>query len=117
MRTLKTLGLVALLLCAAAPVSAQGAPSRAPSETTPEQDAIIRAGIELHDKGDYDGAIAKYQAVLAESPSNVTAMFETAFSYPSKRDFDKSFETAKRGAEFKSELLPMFYDLMASSLD
>ena len=40
-----------------------------------------------------------------------------AFSYLSKRDFDKSFELAKKGAEFKSELLPMFYDVMASSLD
>jgi hypothetical protein len=117
MRTLKRLGLVVLLLCAAAPVFAQGSPSRAPSETTPEHDVIIRAGVELHDKGEYDAAIAKYQAVLAESPSDVTAMFEMAFSYLSKRDFDKSFETAKKGAEFKSELLPMFYDLMASSLD
>ena len=40
-----------------------------------------------------------------------------AFSYLSKSDFDKSLETARKGAEFKSELLPMFYDLMASSLD
>jgi tetratricopeptide (TPR) repeat protein len=117
MRTLKRLGLVAVLLCAAAPVFAQGAPSREPSKTTPEQEAIIRAGVELHDKGEYDAAIAKYQQVLAQSPSDVTALFETAFSYLSKRDFDKSFETAKKGAEFKSDLLPMFYDLMASSLD
>ena len=117
MRTLKRLGFVAVLLCAAAPVFAQGAPSREPSKTTPEQEAIIRAGVELHDKGEYDAAIAKYQQVLAQSPSDVTALFETAFSYLSKRDFDKSFETAKKGAEFKSDLLPMFYDLMASSLD
>ena len=117
MRTLKRLGLVALLLCAAVRVFAQGAPSREPSKTTPEQEAIIRAGVELHDKGEYDAAIAKYQQVLAQSPSDVTALFETAFSYLSKRDFDKSFETAKKGAEFKSDLLPMFYDLMASSLD
>src|SRR3954470_14811668 len=114
MRTLNRLGLVAVILCAAAPVFAQGAPSRVPSKSTPEQEAIIRAGIELHDKGEYDAAITKYQQVLAQSPSDVTAMFEIAFSYLSKRDFDKSFETAKKGAEFKSELLPIFYDLMAS---
>src|SRR5678816_4858165 len=97
MRTLKRLGLVALLLCAAVPAFAQGAPSREPSKTTPEQEALIQAGVELHDKGQYDEAIAKYQAVLAQSPSDVTAMFEMAFSYLSKRDFDKSFELAKKG--------------------
>ena len=74
-------------------------------------------GIDLHDKGQFDQAIAKYQEVLARSPSNATALFEMAYSYLAKKDYDKSFETARRGSEFKSELLPMFYDVMASSLD
>jgi len=107
----------ALVLAVSASVQAQSAPTRVPATTTPEQEEIIRAGVELHDKGQYDGAIAKYQEVLETSSTDVTALFELAFSYLSKRDFDKSFETAKKGAEFKSELLPMFYDLMASSLD
>ena len=55
--------------------------------------------------------------MLTASPADVTALFEMAFSYLSKRDFDKSFELAKQGAEFKSDLLPMFYDVMASSLE
>jgi tetratricopeptide (TPR) repeat protein len=98
--------------------SAQGgAPTRVPSVTTPEQEAILRAGIDLHDKGQFDQAIAKYQEVLAKSPSDVTALFEMAYSLLAKKDYDRSFETARKGAEFKSELLPMFYDLMASSLD
>jgi len=117
MRTLKSLALAVLLLCGAVPVLGQTAPTRNPTETTPEHEAIIRAGVELHDKGDFDAAIAKYQEVLAKNPSDVTAMFEMAFSYLSKEDFDKCFETAKKGAEFKSDLLAMFYDLMASSLD
>jgi len=116
MRTLSTCVLAALLL-APLPARAQGAPTRQPSATTAEHESIIRAGIELHDKGQYDAAIAKYQEVLTASPADVTALFEMAFSYLSKRDFDKSFELAKRGAEFKSDLLPMFYDVMASSLD
>src|SRR3954447_19681560 len=117
MRTLKSIALAILLLCGAAPVSGQSAPTRNPTETAPEHEAIIRAGVELHDKGDYDAAIAKYQEVLAKNPSDVTALFEMAFSYLSKQDFDKCFEAAKKGAEFKSDLLPMFYDLMASVLD
>jgi tetratricopeptide (TPR) repeat protein len=98
-------------------VLAQSAPTRVPAKSTAEQETVIREGVELHDKGQYDAAIAKYQEVLAKSPSDVTAMFEMAYSYLSKREFDKSFETAKQGAEYKSELLPMFYDVMASSLD
>jgi tetratricopeptide (TPR) repeat protein len=118
MRTFQPILLAtALVLSVSATVVGQGAPTRVPAKTTTEQEATIRAGVELHDKGQYDEAIAKYQEVLEKSPTDVTALFEMAFSYLSKRDFDKSFETAKKGVEFKSELLPMFYDLMASSLD
>ena len=107
--------IVAFVFTAAA--TAQRAPSRVPATTTPEHEAIVRAGIELHDKGQFDAAIAKYQEVLAKSPTDVTAMFELAFSYMAKKDYDKSLATAREGAQFKSELLPMFYDVIASSYD
>lgn len=117
MRLLNALLFAFVLLASPTVVLAQGAPTRVPATTTTEQEAVLRAGIDLHDKGEFDGAIAKYQEVLAKSPSNVTALFELALSYLSKKDYDKSFATARTGAEFRSELLPMFYDLMASSLD
>ena len=120
MRTLNTCCLALILLASPAVALAQrapGAPTRTPAATTTEQEALLRAGIDLHDKGEFDAAIAKYQEVLAKSPTNVTALFELAYSYLEKKDYDKSFETARTGAEFKSELLPMFYDVMASSLD
>jgi Tfp pilus assembly protein PilF len=109
-----------LLLTAASltgSVYAQSAPSREPARMTPEQEAILRSGIELHDKGQYDEAIAKYQQVLSSSPNVAEALFELSYSYFSKRDFDRSFETAQKGSELKSDLLPMFYDMMASSVD
>lgn len=117
MRMLHTCLFALVLLASPVAALAQGAPTRVPAATTTEQEALLRAGIDLHDKGEFDGAIAKYQEVLAKSPTNVTALFELAYSYLSKKDYDRSFATARSGAEFKSELLPMFYDLMASSLD
>lgn len=111
--------LVALSACLLVPVIAlaQGAPTKTPSETTAEAEATIRAGVDLHDKGQFDEAIAKYQEVLTKTPGDINALFELAYSYLSKREFDRAFDTAKKGSEYKSELLPMFYDLMASSLD
>lgn len=111
--------LAALSACLLVPALAiaQSAPTKTPSETTPEAETAIRAGVDLHDKGQYDEAIAKYQQVLAKTPGDINALFELAYSYLSKREFDTAFDTAKKGSEYKSELLPMFYDLMASSLD
>ena len=99
----------AIVLCATL-VRAQDAPTREPAVVTAEEESILRAGIDLHDKGQYDDAIAKYQQVLAKSPANVTALFEMAFSYMAKKDYDHALESARKGAEFKSDLLPMFYD-------
>lgn len=118
MRTVYCCLLAATLVFLPQVLSAQpAAPTQEPSAITPEQETLLREGIDLHDKGQFDQAIAKYQEVLAKSPANVVAMFELAYSYLEKRDFEQSFAIASRGAAYKSDLLPMFYDLMASSLD
>jgi tetratricopeptide (TPR) repeat protein len=107
----------AALLALPVSADAQTAPTRVPAQMTPQHDAAIREGVDLHDKGQFDQAIAKYQAVLAEQPANVVALFELAYSYFAKRDFDRTIETARKGVEFKSDLLPLFYDVIASALD
>jgi Flp pilus assembly protein TadD len=93
------------------------APTRTPTPSTAAQDSAVEAGIDLHDQGKYDDAIARYQEVLKQNPGNMTALFELAFSQAAKKDYSQSLETAKRGTEYKSDLLPMFYDLMGSTLD
>jgi tetratricopeptide (TPR) repeat protein len=117
MRLFQTGALTLALLAGAASLQAQDAPTRVPAETTAQQEETLRAGIELHDQGKFDEAILKYRDVLTQSPSNVTALFELSYSYLAKKDFDQALEFARRGAEYKSELLPMFYDVMASALD
>ena len=110
-----TLVCVSLAVAQAVPKAAP--PVKDPVASTPQQDEAIRAGVDLHDKQQYDQAIAKYQQVLKENADNVEALYEMAFSYLEKKDFAKSVETAQRGTTYKGEMLPMFYDLIATSFE
>jgi tetratricopeptide (TPR) repeat protein len=92
-------------------------PTRSAAPSTAEQDQALRAGAALHDQGKFDEAIARYQQVLAQNPANMTALYELAFSYSARDDYQKALDTARRGIVFKSEQLPLFYDLIGSSLD
>ncbi len=112
-----SIAVAALLLCAAPAAAQFAAPTRTAVASTPAQEEILRAGVELHDKKEYDAAIAKYQEVLKANVDNVTAMFEMAYSYLEKKDHARSLELARRGTEYTSDLLPMFYDLIASNHD
>ncbi|MFN7916494.1 MAG: tetratricopeptide repeat protein [Vicinamibacterales bacterium] len=109
--------LAAVLMLTPLAAFAQGAPTRVPANPTPEQETVLREAIDLHDKGEFDQAIAKYKAILEKSPTTVAVLYELAYSYLGKKDFAQAMTTARTGAEFKSDLLPMFYDIMASSLD
>lgn len=107
----------AALLFPASSAAQFKAPTRIAVASTPAQEATLRAGVELHDKKEFDAAIAKYQEVLKENADNVAALFEMAYSYLEKKDHAKSLEMARRGTEYTSDLLPMFYDLIASNYD
>lgn len=87
------------------------------SPSTPKQTAIIREGVGLHERGDFDGAIRKYEEALAENPSNALALYEMAFAYQAKGDYRKSLEVATRGARYKSEQLGELYTIIGTSLD
>lgn len=109
-----------LAACCAVAVAAQQKlpePKLAPSPSTGAQDALIREGTSLHDRGDFDGAIRKYKEVLAENPSNTLALYEMGYAYLAKKDYKKSLEAAYRGAQYKSGELRHFYLLIGNGLD
>jgi tetratricopeptide (TPR) repeat protein len=110
---------LALFFFSVAPAAGQTypPPTRAAAPSTPEQDAALRAGAALHDLGKFDEAIASYQAVLAQHPANMTALYELAFTYSARNDHQKALEAARRGIAYKSPQLPLFYDLIGSALD
>lgn len=115
-RVVIVLGIVALLAITSA-AQKPGPPKLEPATPTDSQKQLIREGIALHDKGDYDGAISRYQAVLRESPDNVQALYEMSFSYFVKKDFQKSIEAGYKAAEYKSDLLGTIYTQLGSSFD
>lgn len=110
---------ILLALLFVTPVVAQkiDPPKLTPTPATESQVALIKEGVALHDRGDFDGAIAKYEQVLRENPANDLALYELSLTYEMKKDYRKSLETAYKGAQYKSDHLADFYVRIGNSLD
>lgn len=93
------------------------APKLTPVPTSEKHQQILREAVALHDQGDYDGAISKYQQILAENPDDAAALYEMGFSLSAKGDYRKSQETAYKGAQYQSRFLPGFYVLIGNNFD
>jgi tetratricopeptide (TPR) repeat protein len=90
---------------------------RVPQAPTPEQVVLVREGIRLHDRRNFEGAIAKYQQVLAQNPWEVNALHELALSYFESKDYRRALDTARLGAQCQSQILAGFYATIGSALD
>lgn len=116
---MKNLTLLSCILLLALTTVGQelGKPKLDPTPSTESQKQLIKEAVELHDKGDYDGAISRYQEVLRENPNNVHALYEMSFSYYAKKDCQKSIETAYKAAQFKSNLIDAIYVQIGNCFD
>ena len=92
-------------------------PTLTPTPLTDSQKQLMKEGIALHDRGDYDGAIAKYEELLRENPENDTALYELGFSYRMKKEYRKSLDVAYKAAQYKSNILTLIYVLIGNDLD
>ena len=92
-------------------------PKLTPAPTSAKHKQLIREGVQLHDQGDFQGAIRKYQEVLAENSDDVSALYELSFSLFANKDYKKSLETAYKGAQYRSDSLSRFYALIGNNLD
>jgi tetratricopeptide (TPR) repeat protein len=106
-----------VFLSAFSALAQDGAPKLDPVPGTPEQKALINAGTALHDRRDFDGAIAKYQEVLRENPDNVEAMYELSYSLYAKGNYQESITQARKGTQYKSRLLAQFYMEIGNAQD
>jgi tetratricopeptide (TPR) repeat protein len=50
------------------------------SQRNEEVKKIVNEGIELHDKGDYEGAIKKYDEAIQIDPNDFDANYEKSYS-------------------------------------
>ncbi len=53
---------------------------------------LVREGVSLHDKGDYEGAIKKYQQVLKTTPNSMPATYEMSLSYLRLKNYDEAIK-------------------------
>jgi tetratricopeptide (TPR) repeat protein len=115
-----------LLLAGALPASAAVPPQEPDAvaepetaqvpEVAPPVEEILRAGIELHDQGDYAGAIAKYEEALRHYPGHPVALYELAHTQATRGEYDRCIEAAEEGvkAEAPPALTAQLYAVMAS---
>jgi len=64
-----------------------------------EAEKLVDEGIAYHDKGDYEGAISKYDKALELDKDNLLAMAEKAFSLLSIKKYDESIFYCKKSIE------------------
>ncbi len=61
-----------------------------------EADKLVEAGIELHDKGDYEGAIKTYDKALELDKDNLFALTEKSLTLSSLNKFDEVIAISKQ---------------------
>lgn len=78
--------------------------ARAQALDSTARQRLIDEGIALHDRGDFDGAIAKYREILAENPQDTEALYEIGFAQFAKGDYPGCITTAVRALKTASTL-------------
>jgi tetratricopeptide (TPR) repeat protein len=112
-----TVSAILLVLALSAAAQKIEKPKLVSQPPTAEQRDLIHQGNTLHDAKRYDEAIAKYQQVLKDNPDCTMAMFELANSLYQKKDRAQAESVARKGAQYRSSELPLFYVVIASTLD
>ncbi len=108
---------VGALLALSAAAQTLEPPKLDPTPSTESQKQLIKEGVALHDQGDYDAAISRYEQVLRENPANIEALYEMSFSYFQNNDCKKSLEIALKASVYKSDLLGAIYGEIGNCQD
>jgi len=90
------------------------AAAQAPTETPAD---LVRAGIELHDAGKYDEAVAKYQQALRLAPADGLARTELALTYNASGHYADAISLCRQLIKENPQASPSVYATLGNSLD
>ena len=108
---------IALLFCIATTslFAASNATKKANADVI---DRLVNEGVQFHEQGQFDDAIAKYKQAEKKDPKNALVKYEMAFTYHAKRDLDKALSYAKAATKLKTENIDEnLYSLLGSIYD
>ncbi len=69
------------------------------SQNKEAAEKLVNEGVNYHDKGDYEGAITRYNKALKQDKDNLYALTEKAYSLLALEKFDESIECCKLAIE------------------
>jgi len=80
---------------------------------------MVEAGVALHDKGQFNEAIAKYKEALELDKDNINALCEIAYTYRAMKNFNESNTYAKRAIEvhLDDEFISHAFTTLGSNYD
>jgi tetratricopeptide (TPR) repeat protein len=80
---------------------------------------LVNEGIALHDKGDYENALKKYDEAIAEDDDYLTALYEKSFTLNRMKNFEGCIDLSKKMIKNfpESPLLKAVYVQYGSALD
>ena len=108
---------IALLFCIAT-TSLFAASNATKSANADAIERLINEGVQFHEQGQFDDAIAKYKQAEKKDPKNALVKYEMAFTYHAKRDLDKALSYAKAATKLKTENIDEnLYSLLGSIYD
>lgn len=84
-----------------------------------EAEKVVKEGIALHDKGDYKGAIAKYDKALKLDKDNLFALVEKAMSLMYSQKNEEAIKTCQQALSKhdKDENLKLIYVTLGNAYD
>lgn len=80
-------------------------------------DDLVKEGIQHHDNGDFQKAIASYEKALEISPKSALVNYEIALSYFSLGDYKKSIKYSDKVLKQKKDYMIQAYMTKGSALD
>jgi tetratricopeptide (TPR) repeat protein len=66
-------------------------------------DELVGQGVQFHEQGQYDEAIAKYKQAEKKAPKSALVKYEMAFSYHAKHEFDKALHYARAATKLDTK--------------